>query len=50
MRNTFANLVLEEMKENDNIYVIVGDVGYGVFDEAIYKFHNIVDSQKKTGT
>ena len=33
MRNTFANLVLEEMKENDNIYVIVGDVGYGVFDE-----------------
>ena len=33
MRNTFANLVFEEMKENENIYVIVGDVGYGVFDE-----------------
>ena len=27
MRNTFANLVLQEMKKNDNIYVIVGDVG-----------------------
>tara|TARA_Y100000817_G_scaffold153171_1_gene119692 strand:+ start:4314 stop:4784 length:471 start_codon:yes stop_codon:yes gene_type:complete len=33
MRNTFANLVLQEMRKNDNIYVIVGDVGYGVFDE-----------------
>jgi len=33
MRNTFANLVLEEMKENEHIYVIVGDVGYGVFDQ-----------------
>ncbi len=33
MRNTFANLVFKEMKENENIYVIVGDVGYGVFDE-----------------
>ena len=33
MRNTFANLILEEMKENEHIYVIVGDVGYGVFDQ-----------------
>tara|TARA_B100000902_G_C26865648_1_gene695175 strand:+ start:45 stop:515 length:471 start_codon:yes stop_codon:yes gene_type:complete len=33
MRNTFADLLFEEMQNNNDIYVIVGDVGYGVFDK-----------------
>ena len=33
MRNTFANLLYNEMEKNTDIYVIVGDVGFGVFDK-----------------
>tara|TARA_A200000113_G_scaffold214018_1_gene216929 strand:- start:722 stop:1192 length:471 start_codon:yes stop_codon:yes gene_type:complete len=33
MRNTFADQLFEEMKINKDIYLIVGDVGYGVFDK-----------------
>ena len=40
MRKEFAKLLIEEMKVNDNIYVITGDLGYGLFDEISIKFPN----------
>ncbi|GIR20309.1 hypothetical protein CM15mP35_05700 [bacterium] len=33
MRNMFEKMFFEEMKINNDIFLIVGDVGYGVFDE-----------------
>jgi transketolase len=34
MRKKFVDLVTAEMKLNPNIWVLLGDVGYGVWDEA----------------
>jgi transketolase len=33
MRKEFAKLLLNEMKLNPNIYLITGDLGYGLWDE-----------------
>jgi transketolase len=33
MRREFAKLLLDEMKSNSNIYLITGDLGYGLWDE-----------------
>ena len=33
MRKDFAKLLFNEMKLNPNIYVITGDLGYGLWDE-----------------
>jgi transketolase len=33
MRKAFAQLLLEEMKVNKNIYIITGDLGYGLWDD-----------------
>ena len=33
MRKTFSEQLYSEMKSNQDIFLIVGDVGYGVFDK-----------------
>lgn len=38
MRRVWADLFLEEMRKNENIYLIVGDLGYKVFDEHFATF------------
>lgn len=38
MRNTFAKLLLEEMRQDDRIYLLFADVGFGVFDEIRKEF------------
>ena len=40
MRNMFAKMLFEEMKINNDIFLIVGDVGYGVFDEFKNEFQD----------
>ena len=32
MRRRFQELLTEEMAKNEDIFLLVGDVGYGVFD------------------
>lgn len=32
MRKTFGEELYRQMKENDNIYLLVGDLGWGLFD------------------
>ncbi len=36
MRNTFIKTLYELAKDDDRIYVVAGDAGFGVFEE----FHN----------
>lgn len=38
MRKTFKDLLLVEMKKNENIYLVLGDVGYGLFDDLRVEF------------
>lgn len=38
MRRTFADALLKEMQENDKIYLLVGDLGYKVFDSHFAAF------------
>ena len=38
VRKTFVSLLHEEMRENDNIVFVVGDLGYGHFDEIREEF------------
>jgi len=38
MRRRFQELLTEEMKKNDSIFLLVGDVGYGVFDHLREEF------------
>ena len=38
VRKTFVKLLHEEMRENDNIVFVVGDLGYGHFDEIREEF------------
>lgn len=38
MRNTFINVILEMSKSRDDIFIISGDAGLGVFDEFKEKF------------
>ncbi len=33
MRRYFSKLLKEEMRRNDNIYLITGDLGYGLWDD-----------------
>lgn len=40
MRKLFAELLYEEMKINDDIYVITGDLGYGLWDRVRDNFPN----------
>ena len=40
MRRDFAKLVYEEMKVNQDIYVITGDLGYGLWDNVKQDFPN----------
>ena len=34
----FADILLNEMKKNENIVVLIGDVGFGVFDKLKSEF------------
>jgi len=38
MRNTFVNRILEECEKKEDIFIISGDAGYGVFDDFQKKF------------
>ena len=38
MRKKFADILLNEMKKNENIVVLIGDVGFGVFDKLKSEF------------
>src|ERR1035437_1411880 len=40
VRRKFAELLYEEMKINDKIFVLVGDLGYGMFDKIKQDFPN----------
>ena len=40
MRRDLAKLLLNEMKSNPNIYLITGDLGYGLWDEIRDTFPN----------
>jgi len=40
MRREFAKLLLNEMQSNPNIYLITGDLGYGLWDEIKEAFPN----------
>jgi len=42
MRRTFRDLLTTEMRENSNISLLVGDVGYGLFDDLREEFPNRV--------
>ena len=42
MRRTFRDLLTDEMRENNNISLLVGDVGYGLFDDLRKEFPNRV--------
>lgn len=42
MRRRFQELLTEEMRVNDQIYLLVGDVGYKVFDHLREEFPNRV--------
>ena len=38
MRRRFQELLTEEMKKNEDIFLLVGDVGYRVFDHLREEF------------
>jgi len=38
MRNTFINRIVKECEKRDDIFIIAGDAGYGVFDEFQKKY------------
>jgi transketolase len=40
MRREFAKLLLDEMKSNPDIYLVTGDLGYGLWDEVKDTFPN----------
>ncbi len=40
MRKHFAQLITKKMESNLNLYVLTGDLGYGVWDEAKRNFPN----------
>jgi transketolase len=49
MRRLFAELLHEEMKKNKDIYLITGDLGYGLWDrirdDFPTRFHNVGSSE-----
>lgn len=38
MRHEFANWITEKAGQDESIYLIVGDIGYGVFDDFIRRY------------
>ncbi len=40
MRKLFAQLLFEEMSKNEDIYLITGDLGYGLWDQIRDNFPN----------
>ena len=46
MRKAFGTLLSEEMKKNENIYLLAGDIGYGVLDMAQPHAHNMGASEQ----
>lgn len=38
MRNAFANEIYELMKKNQDVYLLLGDLGFGYFDEILEDF------------
>lgn len=40
MRKEFADLLFEEMKNNENIYLLTGDLGYRLWDKIKNEFPN----------
>ena len=38
MRRQFVNYLIEEMRKNSKIFVLTGDLGYGLFDELKEEF------------
>lgn len=38
MRRTFADALLKEMQKDDRIYLLVGDLGYGMWDSVFAAF------------
>lgn len=49
MRRDFAKLLFEEMKTNDSVHLITGDLGYGLWDQVRdsfpKRFHNVGSSE-----
>ena len=49
MRRLFAKLLQEEMKKNEDILLITGDLGYGLWDKIRddfpTRFHNVGSSE-----
>jgi transketolase len=49
MRRLFAELLHEEMKKNEDVYLITGDLGYGLWDKIRddfpTRFHNVGSSE-----
>ena len=49
MRRLFAKLLQEEMKKNEDIHLITGDLGYGLWDKIRddfpTRFHNVGSSE-----
>lgn len=49
MRKTFSKSLLEEMQKNDDIFLLVADLGYGIFDElqkGVKNFYNVGASEQ----
>jgi len=40
MRHQFVSCLIEEMRKNDKIFVLTGDLGYGLFDDLKQEFPN----------
>jgi len=40
MRQQFVSYLIEEMRKNDKIFVLTGDLGYGLFDKLKEEFPN----------
>jgi transketolase len=49
MRRLFAELLYEEMKKSEDVYLITGDLGYGLWDKIRddfpTRFHNVGSSE-----
>jgi len=50
MRRCFSNMLLEEMRENENIFLLTGDLGYGLWDDIRdtfpHRFHNVGSAEQ----
>lgn len=46
MRKLFGKLLADEMRKNPNIYLLAGDVGYGVLDMSLPNCYNMGASEQ----